>query len=739
MTEYKDFFTNVWGELKGQVDIARLNSDGELKNHRFFAWPEQAEDIYAYVEKYQDEDVYFTPVLFRAPKRQRVVAGQAQVVYGDADTFDLDNILLEPSIIVHTSDGKTHLYWLLSDVQDAQLCETLSHSVSVAHPKKETGFDDGWSCTKLLRVPGTRNRKYSGEADKGYEVHAEYTGCVYTEEEFSAVYPLVPEYTFEFAPFPEKELMNYAEALGSIKGSLELENLLNTPAYEKNGSGSEALYKLYCELFRLGATDEATYVIVERSALNKWKRDGHRNPGELLWADIQRARAKESTVIEGDEEEYDEDTTITVAPRPKPKGYDFLTPFEKENLDRTFVDEYLTWAKTKTDAAEQYHIAGAFTILACVFADFGHAAPKWGDLQLNLWFMVLGSTTLSRKSTTKSLMMKCIEALEAEDYNYDLGSKFTAEGLDEALRAGANRSALLHMDEIQGFMRTVDTKAYMAGIKPELTEVYDGKVTGKLRASGEDKDKKRKGARVALNLFTMGIKDQLADYLSIEDFQSGFLTRFVYVIAEAPQRTAESDYVPQQNSMERNATDPTYNGMIAKLREMRETWESWSDPNGATIPVPCTEEAWERWNKFITDALDAAQAQSRSAVLEAAASRLNNSVLKAATLLAMSDGCDEVDLRHMLSAINYCGQWFEHLVEMTNRISDSDWKRQQDKLTAIIESKGGEITWEMAFRQFNADMKYKQFLELVQSMEEAGLLIFQKEKKRRTLILTEVR
>lgn len=732
MTEYRDFLSTIWGELQGQVDIARMHKD-RLDNHKFFSWPEQAEDVFAYIEKYKHEDVYFTPVLFKAPKRQRVLAGRCQVVYGDADTFDLSQVRVEPSATVHTSDNKTHLYWFLSDVQDAQACETLSHSVSVAHPKKETGFDDGWSCTKLLRVPGTANLKYA----EPYTVNVEYSGIVYTQEEFTEHYPAVPEFTFEFKPFPEKELPTYSEALGSIPASTTLEDLLSTPAYEKQSSGSEALYRLYCELFRLGATDEVTYVICERASLNKFKRDGHRNPGELLWADIQRARAKEGSEIEGDEEEDSEDTIITVHPKAKSKGYDFLSAHEKEHLERTFIDEYLAWATAKTDAAQQYHIAGAFTVLACVFADFGHAVPKWGALQLNLWFMVLGSTTLSRKSTTKSLMMQCIEALETEDYNYDLGSKFTAEGLDEALRMGANRSALLHVDEIQGFMKTVDTKAYMAGIKAELTEVYDGKVTGKLRASGEEKDKKRKGAKVALNLFTMGIKDQLADYLSIEDFQSGFLTRFVYVNGTAAQRTKESDYVPQMNVLERKQGDPAFTSMMDKLKAARDLWESWADPTGQTISVPCTEEAWERWNMFITDALDAAQAESKAAVLEAAASRLNNSVLKAATLLAMYDCCDEVELRHMLTAINYCGQWFEHLVEMTNRISESDWKRQQDKLAHFLQTKGGEASWEQSYRMFNSEMKHRQFFELVQSMEEAGLLIFQKEKNKRVLILTE--
>ena len=736
MTEYKTFLESVWGEQVGQVDIARM-LNGQVRNHKFFSWPEQAADIYAYIEKYKHEDVYYTPVLFRANKRQRVLASAAQVVYGDADTFNLDDIRCEPSIIVRTSPNKTHLYWLIEGMSDAQTAETLSHSVSVAHPKKETGFDDGWSCTKLLRVPGTMNLKYMGETGEVYKVEAEYTGVVYTEEEFTEFYPAVPEYTMDFKPFPEEELPSYATVLNEIPPSTRLEGLLQTAAFPKNSAGSEALYALYVELFNLGATDEQVYVIAERSPLNKWKRDNVANPGKHLWDDIQRARAKDGQPDLFEEEE-DEEEVVTVAPKKKSKGYDFLTPAEKENLDGCFIDDYLAWTSSKTDAPNAYHVAGAFTVLSTVFSDFGHAVPHWGDVPLNLWFMVLGSTTLSRKSTAKGYMLKCIEALEEEGYNYDLGSKFTAEGLDEALRQNANRSALLHIDEIQGLMKQLDSKAYLAGIKGELTEIYDGKVTGKLRASGEEKDKKRKGARVALNLFAMGIRKQLADYLTEEDFQSGFLTRFIWVSAEPLERTAETDYIGQQDPTERTKGDPAFLNLIEKLKEARDVWAGWNDPTSRTIAVPMNEAAHKRFNQFVTAALDAAQAEAKSTILEAATNRLSTSILKASTLLAMADMCDEVELRHMLVAINYCSEWFEHLVTMTNLISESNWKRRQDKLLEVIMARGGECSWAQAYRAFSAELKSREFLELVQSLEESGRVVLLKGKKgSKSLVATE--
>jgi hypothetical protein len=352
--------------------------------------------------------------------------------------------------------------------------------------------------------------------------------------------------------------------------------------------------------------------------------------------------------------------------------------------------------------------------------------------------MVLGSTTLSRKSTTKHLMLSVIERLESEVYTYDLGSKFTAEGLDEALRKNANRSALLHRDEIQSFMKEADAKPYLQGIKGELTELYDGKVSGKLRASGDKSEQVRKGSRVAMVLFTMGIRDQLASYLTLDDFQSGFLTRFIYVEAEAPTRTKESDYVAQANPDEVKRGDPVFDGIVERLTEARTHWEGWADPSDHTIPVLCSDEAWARWNKFISEALDAAEGTERSAVVEAAASRLSNSILKAATLLAMWDMCDEVSLQHMLAAINYCGSWFEHMVSMSNRISDSAWKRKQDELTAFLMTHGGEASWAAAYRHFKSDMKPREFFDLVQALEEAGQVVIANDSKKKTITATGV-
>jgi hypothetical protein len=277
-------------------------------------------------------------------------------------------------------------------------------------------------------------------------------------------------------------------------------------------------------------------------------------------------------------------------------------------------------------------------------------------------------------------------------------------------------------------MKEADAKPYLQGVKGELTELYDGKVSGKLRASGDKSEQQRKGARVALVLFTMGIEEQLAQYLTLEDFQSGFLTRFVFVTAPPPKRTKANDYIKKADPYEVKNGDPIFDAMKVRMLEARDHWEGWADPTEKTVPIMATDEAWARFNKFVTDIKDAAEGTERAAVVDAAVARLTNSIVKAATLLAMWDMHDEVGLKHMLAAINYCGPWFEHMVSMSNKISASTWKRRQDELTSFIDEHGGEVNWKAAYRHFKNDLRSREFFDLVQALEEAGMVTIQNEK-----------
>ena len=729
----EEFFRFLHQDNTGLAVIAMLGSSGQLTNQKFFSWPEQADLLLKYCADHSAKDVYTSGTLFKGTRARKTNAKAVSFVHADADTFNVDDARVPPSMIVNSSPGKTQLWWLIEDTSDPSRIEPLSHSVSMAHPKKTSGLDDGWAVNKLMRVPGTHNLKY----DTPHLITMEITGQTYTLADFEDVYPPA-----ESAHITNKDmgaLPSRGEALATLKASPALFALLN----RKDANGvdrSDALFLLEQELFRCGATDEVAYVICSTHPFNKFEADGKHGADELLWSDIQRARHKSELGIQTEPDTAEiQDAQITVEPSKKHQMVDFLTAAEKDQMAPTFVDDYLAWASSKTDAAHEYHVAGAFTLLSTIFSDYGHAAPKFGPLNLNLWFMVLGSTTRSRKSTTRDMMLKFIKGLsDEENYRYDLGSDFTGEALDNALLERPNRSALLHRDEFQGLLHEMRSKSYMSGMASKMTDLYGGMVSGKLRATGDVK--RRASVNTALVFYAMGIKKQVADVLTEDDFQSGFLTRFIYVMADAPKRTAASDYLEQADLSEVKQGDAVFTAMLKQLETAREHWDSFVEVDGPTQAVPCAPDAWARLNQFITAVLDAAEGHEKAAIIEASSQRLTLSILKAATLLAMFDCCDQVELPHMLAAINYCSTWFVHMVEMANEVSSSLWRKKQNAIEELLIAKGGEQKWEVVYKAMNRelDMRPREFAEVMTALQESGVVnMYPDDKNERWIQLLE--
>ena len=716
-SDQREWFRFLWGGIEGRVPIKKFGSSGALTDAKWFSWPEQEDEILGHTAKFSDEDLYTGPTTYRANRAVKTAAVAVQHVWSDSDAMDLSLLRLEPSAIVHSSPGKTQVYFTITDCTDPAQMEALAHGFTAAHPKDVDGSDHSWAVNKMLRVPGAVNTKY----DEPHVVTYELTGAAYSYAEFAAAYPPVESYSIEERV--QGELPTVAEAKKSITSFTPKLLQLLDKTHAMGVDRSDALFLLQNELFRAGASDEAVFVLCEKHPFNKFR------TGEQLWEDIIRARAKAETPRVPDEEEPEEEHT-TVAPRRVEQFVDFLDPHEKDALEPTFVDDYLAWATSKTDAFPGYHVAGAFTILSCVFADHGHCVPAYAPSgePLNLWFMVLGDTTRSRKSTAKRMMLSVLTDLEEEGrYEYALASDFTSEGLDNELLSRANRSSLLHVDEFQGFVDRMNNMSYLAGMKGKLTELYDGFVSAKLRATGDAK--KRKSVRSSLVLWGMGIRDQLAAAMEEDDFRSGFLARFLWVQAEPGPRTPEMDYLAQASLAEAKAGDPVKASLVERLDTARAHWDDFHEPGTPTVAVPCTDEAWARLNRFITDVLDAAEGYERHKILEATASRLSISILKAATLLAMYECCDEVELKHMVSAIAHGSEWFAHMVFMANKVSASKLLRKQKEITDYLFERGGVSSWSQAYRKFRGVMGNREFADQIQNLVEAGLVTLDESKK----------
>ncbi len=706
-----DFLASVYGDATGLATIVTKGASGELTEQKFFEYPAQLNDMKAHSLAHATEDVYYSPILFNAPRRIKENAKTVHVIYADADTCAPENFLVEPSISVQTSDDHWHTYWILDSEVDPQVAALLAKKIAYAH--KHQGCDtSGWNTTKLLRIPNTMNCK----PGKNSPVMATTNGAVYSISEIESVYGDVEvepirELSLEALPESWPDLM---KTMAKIQSNPEIIGLyMEEPA--ASADLSRLLWKLEIALYKQGLTSEEVFVIVRNAKCNKYHsplRPKRLDADGDLWREVQRAGASfgvdPATPMPIDLTDIEKPIEVTNI---KPQ---FLTESERMTVleHRNFIDIYRDWATSKTDGAVAYQNASAWTLLSCVFSDVGYAVPKFGKMGLNLWFMVLGETTLTRKSTSRNLMLRAVRQYEKfSGYQIDIGSDATPEGLTAILAERDKQTSLLHRDEVQGMFKDFINKTYMASAAERFTELYDGHVPVTIRSAKGKTQTER--AETNFIMYLMGITSKTADVLTTEYFRSGFLARFIYVTAPTPPRTKESEDIQQADEYEVNVRDETLESMMKGLSESVMWWQK--KGGSGPRPVRLSEPALERFNQFKWEMGNYSEAHPERESIEPSRQRLALSVWKCAVLLAMYDKSEEVKLRHLLTAIMYSEEWFWNLTQMAGAISASEWQRDVDRLETLITDKGGKIRYEDAYKKFNNKRK-REFDEMVQAL-----------------------
>lgn len=712
------FFESVFGEGAGYATIVTMDARKNPTVQKFFNYPSELDLIVDYVEKFVNEDVYFSPILFHEQRRIRENAKEVAVVYADADACPPEKFLIKPSISVQTSPNRWHCYWMLEKAHEPHIIATMSKKVAYAH--KNDGCDlSGWNPTKLLRVPGTRNTKYENES---YTVIGSTSGEIYTLEEMEQTYgktEIEAISEVSLVPMPAQSA-DIVTILSKIPANSEIATLyMDEPPV--NADWSKRLWKLEMEMFRLGFSPEEVFVIAKHAKCNKYHsplRPKRLDADGDLWREILRASQSFGTTATPEYvlDEIDKRTE---------KPVDFLTEDERGVVatNKTFVDRYVDWSQKKTDAAVEYQIAGAFTILSSCFSDTGHAVPKYGKMGLNLWFMILGETTRSRKSTSRQLMLRIVREYEKfAGYQIDVGSDVTAEGLVKLLSVRDKQTSLFHRDEVQGMFKDFINKTYMATAAERFTELYDGHVPVIVRSTGGSspgKGMQSERAETNFLMYLMGITSKTADVLTTEYFRSGFLARFIYVIADAPDRTFESEAIRQADEVEVRSRDDEMDNIVRSLYDAYLYWQK----KGAPFPRPIrlTDEALERFNKFKWEMGEYTNGHDHEESIEPSRQRLALSIWKCAILIAMYDKSDEVELKHMLIAIHYSEDWFRNLVRMAGAISASEWQREVDQVESMIASKGGRMRYEDVYKRF-ANKRKREFDEMLDALKSQGRL-----------------
>jgi hypothetical protein len=720
-SDITDFLAALFGDCEpGILVIGQIGEDQKRVDERginlstFWSWPEQSDEVGVWCEAHQDEDLYFSPMLYNRRQRVKDAVSQAPVLWADCDTADPDGYAATPTIVLTTSPGRYQAYWCLKDAAAPQWVEQMSKLVT--YSQREAGSDvGGWALTKYMRLPGAVNTKPEVIKANGgpWRVTVEVNGDIYTVEEIEQAFGhvAVPPHLGMAQPLPPSELLpDRNELMDRMPANADINRALTIPPVAK--SWNETLWWLECELLRTGLTAAEVFVLTNGCACDKFSRDNR--PETELWKDILRAERAVHTsgvLIEADPDRF----MAADVPEPPPS---LLTEEERQSIPRTFVDEYVEWAASRTNGSVNYQHCAGLTVLSTVLADYGHACPQFGDLPLNMWFMLIGVTTRTYKTTSKNLMLEVLRPLQNEDYDYDIGSDASPEGLLVALLEHPGRSVLFHRDEAHGMIYdSKGGKTYMAGFGEMLTELYDGWARGRLRSNRQER--RTASAKICFNLFLLGVPEKLASSLTQEDFASGFMPRFVFALG-APDNTPGATTLNQASVVGKGRVDKQLTKLQNRVLKMRKKWSEVTDP-GEQVAVRSDDEAWDRLNVAVEALRQLAVHSEIPTVMEPVVGRMNLMIIKCATLLAMADHHQTVTLPYMLAAIAYAEQWYAAVFTMAKMVGRNDFSALVQSLVAYVQGQHGNVKVASARRHFH-NLEGRRWKDMIEAAEQQQLV-----------------
>lgn len=664
------FLRQAFGTNEGYVCVAYATKDRKNFREEFFKWPNDAEEILGLVNRiYQGHNVWFCPQLFSRRKRDKDACVSTPNAWSDLDTCEPDNLFVEPTITVESSPGRYQALWVFDRPVDPDDAENLSQRIAYKHA--DQGADrSGWDITQLLRFPYTYNYKY---ASTPIVKVLEATRNRYRLDDFEEHYPQVAGFEYMDVPLPEGGTVpNGEEILQAKKTSVNpmIWRLYNEelPAGQ---SRSEHLWKLELLLFEAGFTRVEVFAIVQGAACNKYRdRD---QSDRHLWKEVLRAEAKHITNTEAfASKDYKEKPLVSDEERRQVEAED------------TFIERYITWARSLGDAAPQYHQAGAFTALSSLLAGNVQLPTSFGTIKPNLWFMILADTTLTRKSTAMDIAMDLVMEIDPDILMATDGS---IEGLLTSLSTRPGRPSVFLRDEFSGLLEMITKKDYYAGMPELLTKLYDGKMQKRILRK-EEIDVRDP----CLILFAGGIKNKITSLLSFEHVSSGFMPRFIFITAESDITRVKPLGPP---------TDWTDNNREAIRNELEDLAEFYQQETSMIIeklnvqlPSERTKfnarldaDAWYRYNELEALMLDAGINSERPEIMTPVYDRLSKSILKCSVLLAATRQREDVisvEESDVVRAAAYGENWRMYVREVMSSVGKGHYERQLDNIYHAI-------------------------------------------------------
>jgi Protein of unknown function (DUF3987) len=699
------FFELIFEDQEGYLCIATTEkvSPRQSFKQRFFEWPTDWREIEAHILKNQQtRNVYFCVSLLKKKERKKENCQPTSLLWADMDVVNPDTLSdFIPPITVESSDGRWQAYWRMSTKVPPLQAEEYSRRLAY-----NTGADtSGWDLTQLLRVPMTYNFKH----EPAQLVRLHHASSVKAPPLlFEKLLP--PTLPVDIAIPADDELPSLEQIL--YKYGRDLKQTAFEAVYTQDlentteADWSKMLWRLHHICLSVGMSVEETFVVARSAPCNKYARDGR--PEEHLWQEIIKAEASRT------------DMNL-------PDSWDALKmPHLVDGpVSETFIDEYTDWAIDATDAVEEYHRLSAFMVLSSIISTSVRLPTSYDSAMVpNLWGMILGDSTLSRKTTAMGMARNLILMTDPENI---VATDGTPEGLLSALEQRPGKSSVFYVDEVSGFFNSINRKDYQAGMRETLTALYDSPPVLSRRLRKES---------ITINsplfiLFCGGITDHVYEAVNEDYVISGFLPRFLVVTGEADENRIRDTHRPHEPTINKYVK---IKARVADLYELYAVDVPTKIGNQTVMQSPrimadLDDKAWIAYGNIERTMRNTASDYTPNRAISLPTfERLSRSILKMSVLL----GCDRqqpvskngistvsINTDDVMNAAWYVQRWGEYSIELIMHAGTGRQEKLLERIIVLISENPGILRGRIMtrFRLYKREAD-----DILGTLEDRGLV-----------------
>lgn len=259
----------IWKKQPGKYFCISTKKNNRWKDNWFSK--DQFEDLGDFIKDNLSGDVYFCPHGFTQKSRLKGYAVAPKLLYADLDAANPKECALKPTIALESSPGRFVGFWVVDEPIEEQLNRRLSYSI---------GADvSGWDFSQVLRVPNTKNYKYTNTP----RVRILWNdGPTYEVKRLNRVIPRMKNVMGQ--ELDDKAPAIFKKYEKKMPRWVRRELLNGKP---QQGVRSEVIWKLQNELIEVGLSRDEVFELIWACPWNKFR--DRRDGPDQLWRELDKA------------------------------------------------------------------------------------------------------------------------------------------------------------------------------------------------------------------------------------------------------------------------------------------------------------------------------------------------------------------------------------------------------------------------------------------------------------------